>query len=89
MVSEQAGDQVQGQGEDDGRVLLGGDAVQGLDSKHVNNITVHPTFTNICTMLEDRSMRVSVVCRTFSLVRPRDKECVWLVLVGDTGITAG
>ena len=36
MVSEQTGDQVQGQGEDDGRVLLGGDAVQGLDSKHVN-----------------------------------------------------
>ena len=59
------------------------------DSKHVNNRTVHPTFTNICTMLEDRSMRLSVVCRTFSLVRPRDKECVWLVLVGDTGITAG
>ena len=34
MVAEQAGDQVQGQGEDDGRVLLGRDAVQGLDSKH-------------------------------------------------------
>ena len=39
MVSEQAGDQVQGQGEDDGRVLLGGDAVQGLDSEQYNFIS--------------------------------------------------
>ena len=33
MVAQEAGDQVQGQREDDGRVLLGGDAVQGLGSK--------------------------------------------------------
>ena len=36
MVAQEAGDQVQGQREDDGRVLLGGDAVQGLGSKQYN-----------------------------------------------------
>ena len=87
MVAQKAGDQVQGQREDDGRVLLGGDAVQGLGSKQYNfKSKIHKYLYNADRSI---SMRVSVVCRTFSLVRPRDKECVWLVLVRDTETSAG